>query len=82
MHVVPAVKAARMSKKLSDEGWDDGPGISQSFHIQEGDVLEIGFRGNIKLDRPKEEEEPKPMLLVYNSQLAMSLTFDTIEVDK
>ena len=81
MHVAPAVKADRLSKKLSDDGWDDGPGVSQSFHIHEGDVLEVGFRGNIKLDRT-EHEESKPMLLVYNSQLNMSLTFDTIEVDK
>ena len=81
LHVVPAAKANKLTKRLAEEGWDDGPGASQPFQIQEGAVLELGFRGNVKLDSP-EEEEAKSMVLVFNSQLKMSLIFDTIEVDK
>ena len=82
LQVVPAARADKLTKKLTEEGWDDGPGASQPFQIQEGDVLELGFRGNVKLDRPEEEEDAKAMTMVFNSQLKMSLTFDTIEVDK
>ena len=81
LHVVPAAKADKLTKKLTKDGWDDGPGASPSFHVQEGDVLELGFRGNIKLDH-QEEENAKEITIVFNSQLKMSLTFDTIEVDK
>ena len=81
LHVVPSAKANKLTKRLAEDGWDDGPGASQPFQIQEGDVLELGFRGNVKLDSP-EEEDAKAMVLVFNSQLKMSLTFDTIEVDK
>ena len=81
LHVVPAAKANKLTKRLAEDGWVDGPGASQPFQVQEGDVLEMGFRGNVKLDSP-EDEDAKAMMLVFNSQLKMSLTFDTIEVDK
>ena len=46
MQMVPSVRADRIVKKLGEEGWDDGPGASQAFTVQEGEVLQIGFKAS------------------------------------
>lgn len=79
--MAPSAKIDRISRKMHDEGWDDGPGVSAAFYVREGDVLELGFRGNIQPDLPDDERD-NPLRLVYNSQLTMSFTFDAIEVNK
>ncbi|XP_052785943.1 death domain-containing protein 1-like [Mya arenaria] len=76
MSVVPSTKTEKTLKKLSEEGYDDGPEPSQVLSINEGDVIEVGFRGNIK---SKGEEG---IQFVYNSNLESETEFHACEVDK
>lgn len=76
MSVVPQSKTDKTLKKLSQEGYDDGPEPSQVLSINEGDIIEVGFRGNIK---NKDEEG---IQFVYNSNLKSETEFYACEVDK
>ncbi|XP_053387400.1 death domain-containing protein 1-like isoform X2 [Mercenaria mercenaria] len=76
MSVVPQTKTEKTLKQLSQEGYDDGPEPSQVLSINEGDVIEVGFRGNVK---NKDEEG---IQFVYNSNLKSETEFYACEVDK
>ncbi|KAK2191014.1 hypothetical protein NP493_62g00010 [Ridgeia piscesae] len=77
LHVVHPSRADRLIRQLEANGYDDGPDNSAPFQLREGDVLEVGFRGNVKAYDGSQQLE-----VVYNSPLAVSVTCDVVEVDK
>ena len=78
LHVVPSSQTEKVLKRLDEEGYEEGPGSSANLMLREGDVLEVGFRGNVKA----EEERASPSTMIYNSQLPTSLKTYIVEVDK
>ena len=75
LHITPPARSNKLVQRLIDGGYGDGPGVSNEISLNEGDVLEIGFRGNIK-------NEGKSITFVYNSQLKNQSGFYCTEVDK
>ncbi|XP_052268822.1 death domain-containing protein 1-like [Dreissena polymorpha] len=76
LSVVPTSRTEKTLKKLSQEGYDDGPEPSQALSINEGDVIEVGFRGNIK------SRDSEDIQFVYNSNMDSETEFHACEVDK
>ncbi|CAH1788525.1 unnamed protein product [Owenia fusiformis] len=78
LNVVPIQKVDRLLKTLESDGYTEGPAPSAYISIKEGDILEFGFRMNIK----NQNENNGPLRVVYNSQLKTSLDFTVREQDK
>ncbi|XP_060552931.1 death domain-containing protein 1-like isoform X2 [Ruditapes philippinarum] len=76
MSVVPQSKTDKTLKDLSKEGYDDGPEPSPVLSINEGDVIEVCFRGNVK------NKDAEGIQFVYNSNLKSETEFYACEVDK
>ncbi len=75
--MAPTAKQDRIIKQLEDDGYEEGPGASNNVTLREGDILTLGFRGNIK-----PEEENTALNMIFNSHLTASLKTYVIEVDK
>lgn len=73
---VNSVSSKRILNKLVEEGYEAGPPPSQDLILKEGEVIRLGFRGNI------EPEEKFDNYLVYNSQIRAKLNFLVTEIDK
>ncbi|XP_013408435.1 uncharacterized protein LOC106172334 [Lingula anatina] len=73
---VPAKESDKALQKLNEEGYEEGPGASSDIIINEGDVLEVRFRGNIK------SEENKRLRVVFNSHLKSTVNFYACELDQ
>ncbi|CAD5110688.1 DgyrCDS63 [Dimorphilus gyrociliatus] len=73
---INSVSSKRILNKLIDEGYETGPDPSNDLIMKEGDVIRLGFRGNI------EPEESFDNYLVYNSQIRAKLNFLVTEIDK
>lgn len=76
LSVIPAAKTEKTLKKLSEEGYDDGPDPSQVLSINEGDIIEVSFRGNVT------KRDTEQIQFVYNSNLESETDFYACEVDK
>ena len=77
LHVIHPSRADRLTRQLEADGFDDGPDSSAPLWLREGDVLEVGFRGNVK-----SYDDSQQLEMVYNSPLSSSVAFDVVEVDK
>ncbi len=77
IQVAPVARQDRIIKKFEDDGYEEGPGASGNVVLREGDVLQLGYRGNVKA-----EEEGTPDTMIYNSQLTTAIKTYVIEVDK
>ena len=69
-------KSERLQRKLSEDGYDDGPAPSPELNVREGQALKLCFRGNIN------DEEGKKHKMVFNSHIRTKLDFSVKEVDK
>lgn len=76
INVVPISKTQKVLKRLHDSGYDDGPDPSSIVNINEGDVIEVSFRGNVK------NSKDKTLRLKYNSNLKSEIGFYASEVDQ
>ncbi|VDH93408.1 Hypothetical predicted protein, partial [Mytilus galloprovincialis] len=74
--VVPANKAVKTSKEMAAKGYIEGPDPSPVINLNEGDHIEIAFRGNIC------DTTNRPPLFVYNSNIISELEVYLSEVDK
>ncbi|XP_060082127.1 death domain-containing protein 1-like [Ylistrum balloti] len=76
INVVPVSKTQKVLKRLHESGYDDGPDPSSIVNINEGDVIEVSFRGNIT------NSKDKTLKLKYNSNLKSEIGFYASEVDQ
>ncbi|XP_033724899.1 death domain-containing protein 1-like [Pecten maximus] len=76
INVVPVSKTQKVLKRLHESGYDDGPDPSSIVNINEGDVIEVSFRGNIT------NSKEKTLRLRYNSNLKSEIAFYASEVDQ
>ncbi|KAL3885313.1 hypothetical protein ACJMK2_025389, partial [Sinanodonta woodiana] len=77
LQVVHVSKTDKTLKRLSEEGYDDGPEPSPAVAINEGDVIEVSFRGNVKSTQDEDN-----LKFVYNSNMESETEFQASEVDR
>lgn len=77
VNVVPANKCNQTIKRLSEAGYDEGPEMSGPVRVNEGDVIELTFRGNIK-----NADDQQKLSFTYNSNVKSEMGFYTEEVDR
>lgn len=63
-------------RRLTTEGYDCGPEVGNIISLNEGDIIEVRFKGNTK---NVENECPR---FIYNSNLRSEVMFYTEEVDR
>ncbi|ELU09375.1 hypothetical protein CAPTEDRAFT_221873 [Capitella teleta] len=68
----------RTTRKLTEQGFEHGPALSQEIIMGEGQVISVQFRGNLQMSQ---QEEPVTKF-VYNSHIKACLNFDVMEIDK
>ncbi|XP_064645460.1 uncharacterized protein LOC135498879 isoform X2 [Lineus longissimus] len=73
---VPINRFERVSRKILDDGYEDGPDPSSDISVREGDLIEVGFKGNLK------NEDDTALNFIFNSQLPSGTSFFVTEVDK
>lgn len=73
--VVTSSRVERTVSQLEEDGYKEGPGTSSDVTLCEGDIIEIGFRGNIHHDGDVTLQMP------FNSNMPDSLRFTLSEVD-
>lgn len=74
--VIPASKSAKLMKDLSGRGYVEGPDPSPIINLNEGDHIEITFKGNVC------DTSHKPPVFVFNSNMISELELYLSEVDK
>ena len=74
--MVPASKSNKAIKDMADKGYMEGPDPSPIINLNEGDHIEIVFRGNVC------DTTNRPPLFVYNSNISSELELYLSEVDK
>ncbi|KAK2154993.1 hypothetical protein LSH36_251g00013 [Paralvinella palmiformis] len=84
MAAVPITRLEKVLNQFDDEGYEPGVAANNQEQkdaaikiLNDGDVLEVGFTGNIKCQDPDAK-----LSFVFNSQLNSHLSFPIIEVDK
>ncbi|XP_021350911.1 death domain-containing protein 1-like [Mizuhopecten yessoensis] len=76
INVVPVSKTQKVLKRLNDTGYDEGPEPSSIVNINEGDVIEVSFRGNVK------NSKDKTLRVRYNTNLKSEIGCYVAEVDQ
>lgn len=74
--VVPASKTTKATKEMAARGYLEGPDPSPIINLNEGDHIELAFRGNIC------DTSNKPTAFVFNSNISSELGLYLSEVDK
>ncbi|XP_064596326.1 death domain-containing protein 1-like [Liolophura sinensis] len=74
--VVTSSRVERTVNQLEEDGYKEGPDRSPDVTVCEGDIIEIGFRGNIHHSRDVTLEIP------FNSNMPDSIRFTLSEVDR
>ncbi|XP_014790006.1 uncharacterized protein LOC106883492 [Octopus bimaculoides] len=75
-HVVPVTKATWTINKLNELDFSNGPDSSPIISVEEGQFMEINFRGNLR------NSSPESYSFIYNSNLKSSVDFTILEVDR
>ncbi|KAK6170307.1 hypothetical protein SNE40_018725 [Patella caerulea] len=70
-------KVERVLRRLSEDGFDEGPSISKEISVKEGQVLEIRFRGNLGPDTNELRTR-----FPFNSHIPCRIEFRVEELDK
>ncbi|KAK3095023.1 hypothetical protein FSP39_009314 [Pinctada imbricata] len=76
LEVVPVSKTTKALKDLEEQGYDDGPDPSTIIKINEGDIMEVTFKGNVKCP------SRRSLKFVYNSNVSSEVGFKLSEVDQ
>ncbi|XP_062566933.1 death domain-containing protein 1-like, partial [Saccostrea cucullata] len=76
MMCCPASKTEKIIKKLGEEGFDEGPPPSKDIIVKEGQILTVGFRGNIQCDNDDD------IKMVFNTFIRGRKEFSVEEIDK
>ena len=77
VEIVLHTKAEKSLKRMIEQGFDEGPGLSKEIVLREGDHLTLDFRANIKCS-----DDQANLDVMFHSQMNNRLTFEMSEVDK
>lgn len=69
-------KVERVLRRLAAEGYDCGPVVGNIISLDEGDTIQVRFKGNIK-----NVDNVCPQF-IYNTNLKSQVMFSTEEVDR
>ncbi|GAB1600305.1 uncharacterized protein LOC115227399 [Argonauta hians] len=76
LHVVPLQKCTSIFNKLKESEFTNSPPSFPVISVEEGQLIEIKFRGNLKNTTPQRNS------FIYNSNLNTSIDFSVLEIDK
>ncbi|XP_013383289.1 death domain-containing protein 1 [Lingula anatina] len=77
LQCLAANKIDKALRKMTEEGFDDGPPASKDLVLTEGQELFLRFRGNIQC-----EDEEEILNFCFNSQLKSGVNIYVTEIDK
>uniref|UniRef100_A0A0B7AXY5 Uncharacterized protein n=3 Tax=Arion vulgaris TaxID=1028688 RepID=A0A0B7AXY5_9EUPU len=76
LQVTPVSRLDAVVKQLAQKGFESGPAPSHMISLQEGDMVEVGFAGNIECT------DQLPEQLIYKSNIATVTYFTVKEENK
>ena len=76
LEVVPVSKTSKTLKDLEEMGYDEGPDPSTIIKVNEGDIIVVTFKGNVKCPTQR------GLKFVYNSNVTSHVGFKLQEVDQ